>query len=136
MWRTVISSTIPEIPRLLMFTFSPRLKGRDQLSITPLTTSAKTCWAAKPTMATSSEELVNRVALRVLVVLNRPLAQINAMMVRMALEMLRRNLIWICSLRFKIMLNVLFSTSMPTNQSAKIIASLIKIISKIFFLSH
>jgi len=87
-------------------------------------------------MATSSEELVSRVALRVLVVLNRPLAQINAMMVRMALEMLRRNLIWICSLRFKIMLNVLFSTSIPTNQSAIIIASLIKIISKMFFLSH
>ena len=84
---------MPDIPRLLILTFSPRLKGLDQLSITPLITSANTCWAAKPTIATNREELVSRVALNAFVVVKRPLMQIHAMMDKSTFDILRRNLI-------------------------------------------
>ena len=60
--------------------------------MTPLMTSARTCWAAKPTMATNRDELVSRVALSAFVVLKRPLMQIKAMIVSTTLDMLRRNL--------------------------------------------
>ena len=72
----------------------PRLKGRDQLSMTPLMTSARTCWAAKPTMATNSEGAGKlKVALSALVVLKSPLMQIKGYDCQHDLDILRRNLI-------------------------------------------
>ena len=61
--------------------------------MTPLMTSARTCWAAKPTTATRREELVSKVVLRALVVVKRLLSQMQAMMVKSTFDMLRRNLI-------------------------------------------
>ena len=128
-WRTVMSSTIPDIPRLLILTFSPRLKGLDQLSMMPLITSASTCWAAKPTMATSREELVKRVALRAFVVVNRPLIQIHAMMDNKTFDMLLKNLMWICSLRFRIIPNILLMANIPALHRPPMTAILMRSIS-------
>lgn len=100
-----------DIPGLLILIFSPGLKGLDQLSITSLTTSASTYWAIKPTIVINREELVSRAALNAFVVVRRPLMQIRVTIDKNTFNMPRRNLIRICSLRFRIILNILLKTN-------------------------
>ena len=95
----------------------------------PLITSASTCWAAKPTMATSREELVKRVALRAFVVVNRPLIQIHAVMDNKTFDMLLKNLMWICSLRFRIIPNILLMANIPALHRPPMTAILMRSIS-------